>query len=104
MTKRNYTQERIERDRILAVLEEERRHLVFAAREIAHILWDKTQAPVTAGQVFEAMHEVPGMEKILVKHDKRWLGSVFIRDWTRVGYVTTGSHCRPVSQWIPTEH
>ena len=104
LNKLTQSAERKEKARILSVLEEERSQLVFAAREIAGILWHSTRQPVTAGKVFESMHEVPGMEAILARHDKRWLGAVFVHGWTRVGFSMTGSHCRPVSQWIPSEH
>ena len=96
--------ERKEKKRILSVLELERLDLVHAARKIARILWTHNEEPVTAGAVFEAMAQVNGMKPILARHDKRWLGAVFNSQWQKVGFSMTGSHCRPVSQWIPIEH
>lgn len=98
------TKERIEKARILSVLETERHELIHAARQVADILYQANKQPVTAGQIFEAMASVSFMKPLLAKHDKRWLGAVFTQGWTRVGFSMTGSHCRPVSQWIPTEH
>jgi len=94
----------LEKKRILQVLELERRELVQAARRVARILFEESKEPVTAWQVFEAMHSVEGIAPILAKHDKRWLGAVFKGPWSLVGYEKSGSHCRLVAKWIPSEH
>lgn len=99
------TEEREERNRILKIFEEERRRLLDAARAEARYLWAHYRKPLTAGEVFSSMeYNLKGSELylLLLKHDKRWLGAVF-KGWTKVGYQLSGSHCRPVAQWVPEE-
>lgn len=103
------TVEKAKRDKILNDLEHARSRLVQAARYVAQELWDETQEPVTAGQVYSAMWDAmendPDMSGILEQHDKRWLGAVFRGDdWERVGYIPAGSHGRLVAQWVPKTH
>lgn len=105
MKKRNINQEKAKKERILTLLERERLEIISSARRVAHLLYQEKQEPITAWQVYEAMCSVEGIEQVLSKHDKRWLGAVFKTPlFTLVGYENSGSHSRIVAKWIPTEH
>lgn len=105
MTKRNHKLEKSKKEKVLTLLERERFEIILSARRVAHILYEETNEPVTAWKVYEAMVSVEGIEEVISKHDKRWLGAVFKgKEFTLVGYENTGSHSRIVAKWIPTEH
>jgi hypothetical protein len=105
MKKRNLKQEKAKKERILSILEKERQAIIHSARRVAKILYEEKKEPITAWQVYEAMCSVEGIEEVLSKHDKRWLGAVFKTPlFTLVGYENSGSHSRIVAKWIPTEH
>lgn len=101
----NLNEERQKRNTILKALQAERRVLVQAGREVARYLFQSYGKPVTAGDVYSFLESTEGEAflTLLRKHDKRWLGAVFVYGWQKVGYEYSGSHCRPVALWVPEE-
>ena len=101
ITRLDPKKEALKRDYVLNALEKERQELISAARRVAYIIYQENPHPLTAGEIFEAMSNVDGMENILINHDKRWLGAVFRKGFLKAGFSFTGSHCRPVHTWVP---
>lgn len=92
--------ERDARDAALDMLERTRKELVTVGKSVAVVLAARN-GKVSSTDVRAHMLE-RGYGDRMAKVDPRWLGVLFRRGWTRVGYETTGSHGRPVSVWRMT--
>lgn len=92
--------EREARDLALDMLERTRAELIAIGKAAAVVLVARN-GKVTSTDVRKYMVE-RGYGDKMAKVDPRWLGTLFRRGWTRVGYETTGSHGRPVSVWTAT--
>jgi hypothetical protein len=76
-------------------VEPSKNQLVLAGRRIAIELANR-DGSVTSTKVLAEMR-VRGYE--VDSAEKRFMGAVFRKGWTRIGYEPTGSHNRPMSIW-----
>lgn len=91
--------EEVKRDAALDTLELSRAELIADAKVHAVRIATET-GTVTSTQVLASMR-ASGHGDDLDRYDRRWMGAVFRRGtgWKRVGWSSTGSHCRPVAVW-----
>lgn len=93
-----------ERDSVLDLFEQTRGDLVDLGYKLALQLCQQN-GEVTSVQVFDALNMAaqsdPALKLKLSSVDPRWMGAVFreSRGWERMGWVSSGSHKRPVAVW-----
>lgn len=87
------------RERALDALEQHRPALVAIAYETARRIAVE-HGKVTSPEVLAALR-AQGHGEAIDAVDRRFMGAVFraSRGWRRVGWVSTGSHRRPVAVW-----
>jgi len=91
------------RDEALKWLTEHRRELVDHAFVVAFRIVHE-RGTVTSTEVLAEMREDERWRERVDAADRRFMGPVFRKKkWTRVGWDTTGSHCRPVARWALRE-
>jgi len=86
------------RDEALALLETTRANLIAAAKIIATRI-ARQNGRVTSPEVLKLLRESPAWAGLVAEVDPRFMGPVFRKGWTRIGYSSEGSHNRPVAVW-----
>ena len=120
----NLKEELAARDAALDAFEIYREELLAHARIIAHDLADQDVPYLTAGLVYETLHDdlaskvdsirygkqYKALLEALLNLDKRWMGGIFrSKEWSADGMTQKGSHGRWVTYWLrvkpfPSEH
>lgn len=91
-------QEQAKRDEALDLLERYRAQLIEEAKKRAYQIASRV-GYVTSPMVLADLRESPQWAPIVEQADSRFMGAVFRKGWTRVGWDGTGSHKRPVARW-----